>query len=868
VPGRSFDFIVIFAIFVGAFLFITELRKRMKVRTQQLGREIDIRMEAEEKFKAIFDYANDGIILGDAGTKQLVMANDIICEMLGYTKEEITSLTVSDIHPEYSLPEVFESFEKQLRKEIRICENLPVQRKDGTVFYADINSSPVHLGGKDYLIGIFRDISERKRMQEDLKNTLDELSVIHQNAPVAMLLVDRERRVVKANKAAALFAYSTPEKMKGLRGGEALGCLHHLDDPRGCGFGPACENCTVRRAVLDTFDTGVDSHDIEAWLPFRSGDTPKKTCLLVSTSHVTIGRESAVLVCALDITDRKEAEKELGDYRKNLEQQVHRRTNQLRQERDTSQKYLDIVAVMVVGLDTEGTIVLLNKEAYTILGYAETELIGKNWFDIVLPDRLRDEVLGVFSGLVEGTVEPFEYHENPIVAKDGEERMILWHNSVLRNDNGAVTGTLHSGMDVTEQRKAQEALQESERRFRTVADYTYDWEYWLLPDKTFAYVSPSVRRVTGRQPDEFIKKPDLCIEVVHPDDREEFRQHVDNRHEYDVSELRFRITRCDGETRWIHHICRPMRTEEGECLGVRGSNRDITKEVLLERKETESRKMFRELAENIQEIFFLIDAARHTLIYISPAASLIIGDTFLKLPRDIADLTNLVIEEDRERLDIASDWFIQQERIDEEVRICRHDGAVAWLRVRTFPVRNENGAITRVAGIATDITMHKEIAEKERIHTEQLQQADKMASLGMLVSGVAHEINNPNNFIMLNSPILRQAWNDIKPILDRYCEENGEFKMGGIPYTRMSGRIPQLFDGIEKGAQRIRSIVADLKNYARKDISDFSGRIEVNRIAGEAISLMQSQISKCTGRFSFFSSDRVLYVRGNAQKLE
>jgi two-component system cell cycle sensor histidine kinase/response regulator CckA len=122
--------------------------------------------ESEERFKAIFDDANDGILVGDAVTKEFVMANNVICEMLGYTRDEILDLSVADIHPPKDLPAVIEAFEKQTNKEIRIVENLPVMRKDGSVFYADINSSPITIGSKTYLVGIFRDITERKMLQE------------------------------------------------------------------------------------------------------------------------------------------------------------------------------------------------------------------------------------------------------------------------------------------------------------------------------------------------------------------------------------------------------------------------------------------------------------------------------------------------------------------------------------------------------------------------------------------------------------------------------------------------------------------------------------------------------------------------------
>jgi PAS domain S-box-containing protein len=127
------------------------------------------------------------------------------------------------------------------------------------------------------------------------------------------------------------------------------------------------------------------------------------------------------------------------------------------------------------------------------------------------------------------------------------------------------------------QKQTDEALREAERRYHTVADFTYDWEYWLGPDEKMLYVSPSAERITGYPATEFMKRPALRWELVMPEDRESWKEHFLN--EYKDPKLhgaQFRICRRDGETRWIDHVCRPVIGEHGETLGVRASNRDIT----------------------------------------------------------------------------------------------------------------------------------------------------------------------------------------------------------------------------------------------------------------------------------------------------
>ena len=122
--------------------------------------------ESEERFKTVLDSVSDGILLADAQTQDFFMANKTICDMLGYPLEEIIELHVGDIHPTESLPQVREKFAKQLAGDIKLAADIPVKRKDGSVFYADINSAPVTIGGRKYVVGVFRDMTEHKEAEK------------------------------------------------------------------------------------------------------------------------------------------------------------------------------------------------------------------------------------------------------------------------------------------------------------------------------------------------------------------------------------------------------------------------------------------------------------------------------------------------------------------------------------------------------------------------------------------------------------------------------------------------------------------------------------------------------------------------------
>ena len=151
-------------------------------REYKLEKAEEALRESEEKLRAIFDNAMDGILVADTERKTFIAGNRAICMMLGYTHEEMQGMPLAEIHPEKDLPHVIEQFERQAKKEFTLARDIPVKRKDGMVFYADINSSPVILEGRTCLIGMFRDITERRDAREELKKRINELEDFYKMA--------------------------------------------------------------------------------------------------------------------------------------------------------------------------------------------------------------------------------------------------------------------------------------------------------------------------------------------------------------------------------------------------------------------------------------------------------------------------------------------------------------------------------------------------------------------------------------------------------------------------------------------------------------------------------------------------------------
>jgi len=136
-----------------------------------------------------------------------------------------------------------------------------------------------------------------------------------------------------------------------------------------------------------------------------------------------------------------------------------------------------------------------------------------------------------------------------------------------------------------QRRELETALKESEEKFRTVADHTYDWEYWIGADDKFIYISPSCERVSGRSAADFIANPALLRQILHPDDLAAYDSHRQEAKARQKSgELEFRIVRPDGSIRWVGHTCQPVRDDEGHFIGTRGSNRDISKRKAAEQE--------------------------------------------------------------------------------------------------------------------------------------------------------------------------------------------------------------------------------------------------------------------------------------------
>ena len=239
-----------------------------------------------------------------------------------------------------------------------------------------------------------------------------------------------------------------------------------------------------------------------------------------------------------------------------------------------------------------------------IRGYRADEVIGKHFSELV-PENEIEQISEISSQRMQ--VEQGGEQTSSINfvmrqrCKDGTQ---IWTEIVStpeRDAQGVITGYHGISRDISKRKQIEDelarhrehledlieertaALQKAEIKYRTVADFTYDWETWIDDAGRWLYCSPSCERVTGYCAEEFMAYPDLYFDITHPDDRDRLIVHLSGDSHLDTHRIEYRLHHKNGEVRWIDHVCQPVWDASGEYLGRRASNRDITK-----RKHTEA----------------------------------------------------------------------------------------------------------------------------------------------------------------------------------------------------------------------------------------------------------------------------------------
>lgn len=286
------------------------------------------------------------------------------------------------------------------------------------------------------------------------------------------------------------------------------------------------------------------------------------------------------------------------------------------------------------------------------------------------------------------------------------------------------------GLQLFTERTLTHASQEDAERFRIIADFTYDWEYWVDPQGKLLYVSPACERITGYPPREFLDTPDLFLHITHPHDRTMIATHQETLAAYpEVCSLDFRIINQKGEERWIGHVCQPVFASDGRWLGRRASNRDITERKQAEETLRESEQRFKAMVQKSPLGIGIVDSAGK-LVGCNQALADMVGysqDALLKL--NFADFTH---PEDLEREWelIQEMWAQQTDSYRMEKRYIRQDGTMIWVHV-TAAVTLEDEKLKFGFAYVEDITERKQAEEKLQRLNERFALATRAAHAGV-----------------------------------------------------------------------------------------------------------------------------------------
>lgn len=349
-------------------------------------------------------------------------------------------------------------------------------------------------------------------------------------------------------------------------------------------------------------------------------------------------------------------------------------------------------------------IVYANPAFSQMTGYTLEEVLGKTPYILIgeKTDRATlDKIRTARQNCQPVQVEGINY------TKDGREVWIELSIFPVADETGRVTHWVSVGRDITERKLSEVALTESEERFRQLAENIQD-VFWISdPTKPqLLYISPAYEKIWGRSIESLYASNINLIHSTHPDDTERVLAAFVDAHQGKF-ECEYRIVRPDGTVRWIRDRGFPIKDELGQVLRITGIAQDITERKLSEVALRESEERFRQIAENIRDVFWISDYIKRQIVYVSPAYEKIWGRKRESLYANWRDWMNSIHPDDTERVQaIPSDKVIQGE-FEQEYRIVRPDGTVRWIRDRGFLIRDEFGQIQRVIGIAQDITERK-----------------------------------------------------------------------------------------------------------------------------------------------------------------
>ncbi|NVN92134.1 MAG: PAS domain S-box protein [Desulfuromonadales bacterium] len=442
------------------------------------------------------------------------------------------------------------------------------------------------------------------------------------------------------------------------------------------------------------------------------------------------------------------------------------------------------------------------------------------------------------------------------------------HAFPVCDESGTVIMAAEYIRNITARREAEHALRQANHLLEALINASPLAIVAFDTDVRLTLWNTAAESMFDWKKEEVLSKPYPII----PEDRiEEVRNNIRLMHEGEVCRsLETRRKRKDGSLVDVSLSTAVMSGPDGAVIGYMSIMSDITERKRAVQALRESEERFRRIFEEDEDAALILTPRTFSIVDANAAAARLYGYSKKELRKHTPALFL-----EREEFKRFGETFAMT---DDEA-----SSRSKWCRIDRLDVVEKSGnrVATSVRGrmfisqgtpylycTFRDITEKLNIREERKRFEEKLIQANKMSALGTLASGIAHEINNPNNYIMSSTQFLHEAWKDIEWVLLEYGKENGDYSLGGLPDAEAIAVIPQLLTSLEEGSVRIKNIVENLKSFARQEKQPYSGTVDVNMAIKAALNLLGNQIHTYTDSFVCELDEGVPHVPGSLQQIE
>jgi PAS domain S-box-containing protein len=555
-------------------------------------------------------------------------------------------------------------------------------RKDGSKFHVSVTGAPVKssTGEVVFMSAVLRDVTRR----DEVERTQALLAAIVESTPDAIHSLAPDGTILSWNHGSeVLFGYSSEEVL-----GQNVAMLVLQDDHEKV---RKCAEVLLNGGSIPPFETAL----------LAKGDRTIEVTLILSAIRNRAGVVVGTSAIVHDIGARLKAE---------------------RKRQESEARFREVFehapgGVCTTGLD--GRFLEVNAALCHMLGYSKEELLQTTWMAVTHSDDLKSSLEKVEWLKTKRGRHVDDEHRN--IHRSGRVVWVHVRISLVRDAGGSPLYFVAPVEDITERKQAAEALRESEERFRIMADACPAMMWVTGSAGELEFVNKAYRKFFSTTCEE-AQSGEWNLEL-HPDDATQYGADFECAVAgHTLFRADARVRRADGEWRLLGSNAEPYLSPSGEFLGHIGLSADITERKQAEQALRSSEEKFRQLAENIQEVFWLINAAGTEILYISPAYERIWGPNSENPLSRPSDWMNNIHADYRA---MSHDIFMRQlngESTDFEYIAVALDGKEKWIRNRAFPVRDERGELIKIAGIAEDITARKQ-AEQALRASEKLVQS-------------------------------------------------------------------------------------------------------------------------------------------------